>query len=103
MAKKPEGVTPEDEKTTGQQSDESQAQAGQTAPKDEKPVKKSSSKKKDAAEKLVDVAELGKELPVWKLTGILTMKQWKPGKQVSEAEFQAAVEQFENRSIGRGR
>lgn len=51
---------------------------------------------------LVDVSVLGKDLPGWKLAGVSVMKNWKPGKQVSQTEFDEAVKQFDSRSIGSG-
>ncbi|MGE4319626.1 MAG: hypothetical protein AB7E96_12080 [Deferribacterales bacterium] len=53
--------------------------------------------------KLVDIAELGKDLPSWKMAGVCAMKGWKAGKQVSETEWSAAVKQFDERQMGGGK
>ena len=56
-----------------------------------------------ASAPLVDIETLGKDLPAWKMRGIAAMMNWKPGKQVSKADFDAAVAKFESRPIGSGR
>jgi len=53
--------------------------------------------------KLLSVEELGKNLPGWKLAGVMEMRCWKPGKQVTKEDFEAAVMQFDSRSMGTGR
>lgn len=56
-----------------------------------------------ASAPLVDIETLGKDLRGWKMQGVCAMMGWKPGKQVSKADFNAAVAKFETRAIGSGR
>ncbi len=57
----------------------------------------------ESAEPLVDVETLGKDLPAWKLAGLMRHQRWAPGKAVSETEFRAALATFEGRPLGGGR
>lgn len=55
------------------------------------------------AEDLVDVETLGKDLPGWKLAGVMRHQRWASGKAVTPAVFDAAVAAFEGRPLGGGR
>jgi len=55
------------------------------------------------AEELVDVETLGKDLPGWKLAGLMRHQRWASGKAVTQAAFDAALAAFEGRPLGGGR
>ncbi len=55
------------------------------------------------AEDLVDIETLGKDLPGWKLAGVMRHQRWAPGKAVTKGAFAAAVAAFEGRPLGGGR
>lgn len=55
------------------------------------------------AEALLDVETLGKDLPGWKLAGVMRHQRWAPGKAVTRAAFGRAVAAFEGRPLGGGR
>lgn len=65
------------------------------------PAKKKSPPKPE----LHDVAELGrnKGMKPHEIAGLTVAKGWAPGRQVSEEEFDAALEAFRNRRQGGGR
>ena len=54
-------------------------------------------------EELVDVETLGKDLPGWKLAGLMRHQRWASGKAVTQAAFDAALAAFEGRPLGGGR
>ncbi len=42
-------------------------------------------------------------LKAWEVAGIMCFKRWKPGKVVSQEDFDAAQEQYRSRQMGGGR
>ena len=44
----------------------------------------------------------GRKIPAWELAGLRRAMRWAEGKQVTEAEFDAALERFRNRPQGGG-
>jgi hypothetical protein len=55
------------------------------------------------AGELVDIETLGKDLPGWKLAGLMRHQRWAPGKAVPPAIFEAALAAFAGRPLGGGR
>jgi len=55
------------------------------------------------ADELVDVETLGKDLPAWKLAGVMRHNRWASGKALTKTAFEAAVATFEGRPLGGGR
>ena len=64
-------------------------------------------KKKKETEKdaLADIEALASSssLPDWERVGLMHAMDWAPGKQITEAAFNDALEKFRNRPQGGGR
>ena len=61
------------------------------------------SKDKPQAPELYPVEVLAGDLSAWELAALRQAAGWAEGKQVSEAEFTAALDQLRNRPQGGGR
>jgi hypothetical protein len=61
------------------------------------------SKTKPDTPKTWPVEALAADLPAWELAALRRAARWAEGKQVSEAEFTAALDQLRNRPQGGGR
>jgi len=56
-----------------------------------------------AAKPLIDIETLGKDLPAWKLAGLMRHQRGAAGKAVAAGDFEAALAAFEGRPLGGGR
>ncbi|MCG8553583.1 MAG: hypothetical protein MI799_24530 [Desulfobacterales bacterium] len=75
--------------------------------KAEKPGKKNPPiiRQPDKKDVIFPVEDLAKKqaLPGWETAALMRSVRWAPGKQVSEADFTAALEKFRSRPQGGGR
>jgi hypothetical protein len=69
--------------------------------KKEQPEKVDKAVKKE--EPLIDLAQLGQKISPWELAGLMMFARWKPGKHVTEKEFNTNLEKFRKRPQGGGR
>jgi hypothetical protein len=69
----------------------------------EKPVKTEPKVPKPAPEELIDLATLGQKIQRWELAGLMHFARWKPGKSVTEKEFDDNLALFRKRPQGGGR
>lgn len=62
------------------------------------------SQRKPAVElHLVEDLAMARKLPSWELAGLRHATGWRAGKQVSEDEFESALELFRSRPVGGGK